>query len=163
MTNLFSLVGQYRELQNLDLEEIDEQTFLNTLEGLGGEIEVKATNVALYHKNVQAFADAIQGAAKTLSARGNVVQKKADSIKAYLKSCMEAAQITKIESPEVSIKIKKNPPALKIHNSDITPDEFMVTIPESRQPNHAAIKEALKAHYIIPGYSLEQATRLDIK
>jgi len=61
--NLYSLAAEYRQaaesIANLDL---DDQTIADTLEGLSGELEVKATNVAMFAKNLEATATAIKEA-----------------------------------------------------------------------------------------------------
>jgi seryl-tRNA synthetase len=164
MTNLFQLVGQYRELQALDIEDIDETTLRDTLEALGGELEIKATNVALYHQNVQAFANAITEASQKMAVRAKAVQARADSLKQYLKGCMEAAQITKIESPELSLKIKNNPHSLVISPDAVIPSMYVTerVITETTIDKNA-IKAAIKAGQSVDGCHLEQATRLEIK
>lgn len=164
MSNLFHLVDQYRSLQQLDIEEVDEQTFKDTLEGLGGELQIKATNVALYQQNVQAFAIAIKEAAQRMGERYRKVQARADGLNQYLKSCMEAAQLTKIESPELTLTIKKNPPALIVDSLNDIPHRFMVTpAPEPSYPDKVAIKKALTDGQVIVGCRLDSGTRLEIK
>ena len=164
MSSLFQLVEQYRGLQDLDVEEIPEEVLRDTLEGLGGELQLKAANVAMYQQNLQSFADAVSEASKKMAARAKRLQAKADSLKQYLQSCMEAAQITKIESPELSLVIKKNPPALVIADSAQIPDEFMVTPPPpAPYPDKAAIKRALSEGRAVDGCRLEQGQRLEIR
>lgn len=164
MTALFKLVDQYRSLQQIDIEDIDETTLLDTLEALGGELQVKATNVALYQQNVQALADAIKDASKKMADRAKRVQAKADSIRAHLQSCMEAAQITKIDGPELTLAIKKNPPALVIAPDAVIPERYMVTPPApAPYPDKTAIKAAINGGEQIEGCRLEQGQRLDIR
>jgi hypothetical protein len=164
MTSLFQLVGDYRSLQQIDIEHIDETTLRDTLEGLGGEVELKATNVALYHQNIQAFANAILEASGAMARRATIVQKRADSLKAYLKSCMEAAQITKIESPELSLTIKNNPHSLVIAPDAVIPSMYVTErIVTETTIDKNAIKAAIKAGQSVDGCRLEQATRLEIK
>jgi hypothetical protein len=164
MSSLFQLVEQYRSLQTLDVEEIPEDVLRDTLEGLGGELELKAANVAMYHQNIEALAFAVSEAAKKMSARAKRLQAKADSVKHYLQSCMEAAQITKIEGPNLSLVIKKNPASLVIADGAQIPSEFMVTPPPpAPYPDKAAIKRALNEGRAIDGCRLEQGQRLEIR
>lgn len=164
MSSLFQLVDQYRSLQALDIEEVPEEVLRDTLEGLGGELQIKATNVAMYQQNLQSFADAVSEAAKKMQARAKRLQAKADDVRHYLQSCMEAAQITKIESPELSLVIKKNPPTLVIAEDATIPDEFMVTPPPvAPYPDKVAIKRALNEGKNIDGCRLEQGQRLEIR
>ena len=47
MSSIYELTGEYLELMDmLEDEEIDEQTIIDTLEALDGEIENKADNYA---------------------------------------------------------------------------------------------------------------------
>jgi hypothetical protein len=164
MTSLFHLVDQYRSLQSLDIEEVPEDVLRDTLEGLGGELQLKATNVAMYQQNLQSMADAVKEASAKMAARAKRLQSKADSLKHYLQSCMEAAQITKIESPELSLVIKNNPPALFIAEGAAIPSEFMIVPPPPvAYPDKAAIKRALNEGRAIDGCRLEQGRRLDIR
>ena len=58
---LYTVADQYlADIKKLQDMEIDDQTFADTLEGLAGDLEVKATNVALFIRNLEANADAIK-------------------------------------------------------------------------------------------------------
>lgn len=164
MTALYQLVAQYRELQQIDAEDIDEQTLKDTLEGLEGELTVKATNVAMLALNLATFAENIEDAAKRMKDRAARVKRRSDQVQSYLKTMMDAAQITKIEAPEFTLSIKKNPHSLMIAPGVTIPDEFMVK-PEAPppHPDNAALKTALKAGRVIDGCRLDQGTRLEIK
>lgn len=161
MTALYQLVAQYRELQLIDAEEIPEDVLRDTLEALTGELEMKATNVAMFCANLDTFALNCGVAAKRMQERATKIQQKADQVREYLKAMMEAAAITKIEAPEFTIAIKKNPAALRAQLGAIAPDEFMVQPPPKLDT--AAIKAALKSGRVIAGYELVQGTRLEIK
>jgi hypothetical protein len=164
MTALYKLVAQYRELQQIDAEEIPEEVLRDTLEALGGELTEKATNVAMLCQNLDTFAQNIDLAAKQMKDRALRVQRRADQVRHYLHVMMEAAEITKIEAPEFTLAIKKNPPAVVIAPDAKVPDEFIVTPPApAPYPDKAAIKNALKAGREIEGCRLDQGTRLEIR
>lgn len=163
MTALYQLVSQLRELQQIDADDVDEQTMLDTLEGLSGEVQQKSVQVAMYCANLDTFAGNVEEAAKRMKDRAARIQRKADQVRGYLQTMMEAAQITKIEAPEFTLKIVKNPPALHIAEGAVIPDEFKVTPPApAPYADKAAIKAAIKAGRHIDGYRLDQATRLTI-
>lgn len=162
---LYEVAEQYLEaataLQNSDL---DEQTITDTLEGLLGDVEVKATNVAAIAKNFESAAAQIREAERSLAARRQFMEKRADRIKAYLEQNMKKTGINKIESPWFNLAIKKNPAAVIIRDASVIPDEFMRFPPvPAPEPDKAAIKTALAAGKEVPGCSLEQGTRLEIK
>lgn len=167
MEPLYKMVAQYRELQALDLEDIDEQTLADTLEGLGGEITVKSTNVALFARNIETFADTIESAATAMQARAERFRRKAAGIRDYLKNQMIGAQITKIEAPEFTIRVQNNPVAVFIETDAKIPERFMVTPPPAPppvpRPDKTALKKALEAGEAIDGCRLERGTRLVIK
>lgn len=162
MTALYQLVSQYRQLQEIDAEEIPEEVLRDTLEALTGELEVKATNVAMFCENLDTFAGNCKEAAKRMNDRAAKIQRKADQVRAYLKQMLEAAEITRIEAPEFTLAIKKNPPSLVIADGTKLPHEY-VEIVTSVKTKTNDIKAALKAGEVIEGCRLEQGTRLEIK
>src|SRR4030067_3676200 len=101
-------IGASQHLQNLDL---DEQTLSDTLEGLVGSVEEKATNVAFVIRNLESLADQIKQAENQMESRRKAIENRASSIKKYLLHNMERCEIRKIESPYFKICIKQNPPS----------------------------------------------------
>ena len=165
MTSLYELSAEYQAIQNKLLDsDFDEQTIADTLEGAAGELEVKAVNVAMFIRNLEASADAIKEAEKQMADRRKTLEKKADAIKTYLKNNMQACGITKIESPYFALTLKKNPPAVVIDNAGQVPSNLYV-YPEAPEPfpDKKAIAELLKAGEVVNGAHLEQGERLEIK
>lgn len=164
MKPLFQLVADYRHLQEIDPEEIDEQALADTLEGLSGEITIKATNVAYLARNLESFADTVDEAIEAMKKRSEVIRRKADGIRSYLFNSMRGAGITRIQAPEFTISICKNPEAVKIAADAKIPAEYMVK-PEPPEPyaDKKKLKDALKAGTVIDGVHLEQGLRLSIK
>jgi hypothetical protein len=161
---LYQLVAQYRELESLSAEDIDEQTLTDTLAGLGGEITEKATNVAYYCQNLESFADQVTEAAQKMLARAVRLRKRSQAVRDYLLQNMKGAGIEKITAPEFTIAIRKNPAAVMIFDDASVPAEFMVQPPAPPpRPDKIALKAALKAGRTIEGVWLEQAERLEIK
>ena len=164
MKPLYQLVTQYRELQALEIEDIDEETLANTLEGLGGEITEKATNVSAFVRNMETFADSVEEAARAMQARAATIRKKADRTRAYLLNCMQGAGISKIQSPHFTIALRKNPPSVLIAESASIPEKYMVVpLPPPPRPDKKLIADALKAGEVIDGCQLHQSERLDIR
>jgi len=80
----------------------------------------------------------------------------------YLQTNMQAAGITRIESPWFCIAIQNNPGALEIFDKSSLPGDFeteVVTI----KIDKAAIKQAIRDGAEIPGIMLSQGTRLAIR
>jgi hypothetical protein len=167
MSALYQLVEQYRSLETLDAsDDLPAEVIRDTLEGLTGDLTVKATNVAKFILNCESMADAVDGAAKQMKARAERIRKRADSIREYLKVNMQGAGITKIEATEFVLALKKNPPAVIVDNEAEIPEAFKVTPepapPPVARPDKAMIKKAIQSGMTIAGCHLEQAERLTI-
>lgn len=168
MTALYQIVSQYRALEQLDAsEDLPIEVINDTLEGLTGELTEKATNVAKFVLNCESMADAIDNAAKLMKARSERLRRRADGVREYLKTNMIGAGITKIESVEFVLAIKKNPPSVIVDDEAAIPEHFKVTPepapPPVPRPDKKQIATALKAGMKVPGCHLEQAERLDIR
>lgn len=164
MKPLYQLVAQYRDLQAIDPEELDQQTLADTLEGLGGEITEKATNVAYFVRNIETFAETVDEAAEAMKERAQRFREKARGIRTYLLNQMQGAGITKIQAPEFTLSIRKNPTAVMIAPDARIPSEYMVVPPPPPpRPDKKLIKEALESGIPIDGCHLEQGSRLEIK
>lgn len=169
MTALYVLTDQLRGLQALaDTDaDIPEEVIRDTLEGLDGAIQVKATNVAMFVRNQELLADAIEAAAKSMKERAARVRRRSDSIRQYLLSNMVSAGITSVESAELSIKVKKNPPSVIVEDETVVPEQFKALPPPPPPPvphvDKKRVADAIKAGASVPGCHLEQGQRLEIK
>ena len=162
---LYELAGEYRQaavaLSDMDLDEI---TIADTLDGLSGDLEVKATNVAYFIRNLEATADQIKMAEKQMADRRKAMENRAEHIREYLKSNMEYAGITEISCPHFKLSIRKNPASVVIDDAGKIPSNlytYYEAPPPS--PDKKAIAAAIKAGEAIDGAHLEVKTRLDIK
>lgn len=162
---LYEISNQYlADLNKLNELDLDEQTFLDTLEGLSGELEQKSIAVAMYIKNLEASADAIKQAEKSMADRRKAIEAKDDRIKKYLLENMLKTGITKIECPQFVLSVRKNPPSVDVLMQDQIPDEYF-DIPEPPPPtlNKKRLAEDLKAGVVIEGARLTQGHSLQIK
>jgi len=165
MNTLYEIAAEYRtatdKLADLDL---DAQTIADTLEGLSGDLETKAQNVAFFVRNLEATAAAIKQAEADMAARRKAMENRADGLKRYIFESMTVAGIEKIECPHFRLAIKNNPAAVEIFEPGLVPASFMRTPePPPPAPDKTAIKEALKAGQDVPGARLTSGQRLEIK
>ena len=164
-TALYKLADDFvvaaQQMADLDLPD---NVISDTLEGLSGEIEVKATNVAMFVRNLESSAEAIKSAEYEMALRRKSIENRAKHIRAYLQDQLIRTGITKIDSPYFKLSIRENPPAVVIDIEGLIPSEFMRQ-PETPPPvpDKKAISEALKAGTDIPGVHLERGKRLEIK
>jgi len=163
--NLYQLSDNY--LQALDFmtdPELDlpVEAVNDTLEGLSGELEDKAVNVAKFLRNMEAAAEAIKTAEAEMARRRKALENRVQWLKAYLKGNMERTGITKIECPYFKLSIQKNPDSVDILDEAVIPAEYKEQV-ISWKIDKTAIKAALKAGRAIPGAALVNGTRLAIK
>ena len=165
LPTLYELAAEYREgmakLQDLDLPA---EVIADTLEGMSGDLEAKATNVAMFVRNLDSLADNIKAAEATMTARRKAIEARAEHVREYLLNNMLACQISKIESPYFTLAIRSNPPKVVIDDPEMVPDEYwrQPAIP-SPELDKKAIAAALKAGDNVPGCRTEQGQSLSIK
>lgn len=163
--SLYVIANEYQAMvEKLINSELDEQTIADTIESASGELEAKATNVAMFIRNLEASAEQIKLAEKAMSERRKAIESKAESVKRYLFDNMRRVGISKIECPYFAMTIKKNPPSVIIDDANLIPSQYMVTPPSPPpSPDKAAIKAALQAGEMVAGAHIEQGERLEIK
>lgn len=163
MTALYMLAGEYKQaaeqLANLDLPP---EVVRDTLEGLSGDLEQKALNVAMLVRSLEADAAAVKQWAKDAADRAKAIEARADSMRDYLANNLAACGIEKIEGPGVRITWRKSS-AVVVDEPRLIPDEFMRTPePPPPAPDKKAIGDAIKAGKEVPGAHIEQRRNLQI-
>lgn len=162
---LYQIADNYlADIRDLDDEDLDEQSFLDKLKSLGGDLDAKATATAMYVKNLEAAADAIKQAEKAMAERRKTKESKASKVKEYLLENMLRTGITKIECPHFVLSVRKNPPSVDVLMQDQIPDEYF-DIPDPLPPtlNKKRLADDLKAGVVIEGARLTQGNSLQIK
>ena len=165
MTSLYDIAAEYRQtadkLADLDL---DEQTIADTLEGMSGALEVKAQNVVMFARNLEATATAIKEAETAMAARRKAIEHRAAGLRRYALSAMQVAGVQSIECPYFKLSVRKNPPAVEVFDAAQIPAQFMRTPePPPPAPDKKAITEAIKAGREVPGARLVSGERLEVR
>jgi len=164
-TSLYEIALAYRaDAEKLSDMDMDETTLADTLEGMSGELEVKAQNTAYVLRNLESSAQAIKDAEAQMTARRKAIENRASRIKDYLLTSMLVAGVQKIECPHFKLAVRENPPAVEVYEPGLIPSEFMrqPPIPEP-VPDKKAIAEAIKGGQDVPGCKATRSTRLEIK
>jgi hypothetical protein len=163
---LYQLADEYRQqLDALADMELDEQTLADTLESLGGELTEKATNVAMFVRNLEGVSKLKREAAKELMRQADMIDRKSDRIRDYLLTNMIRCEMTKIDSPWFSVAVRNNPPSVVIDDMEALAafdSEFIVTKVE-QSPDKKAIAAAIKAGKSVAGVHLESKQSVVIK
>ena len=164
MTSLFLIGAEYRDAaERLADLQLDEATVADTLEGLSGELEVKAQAVGHMIRRLEADAAAIKQWVQTASDRAKAVQARADSLHAYLSNTLAACGIQRVEGHGIAISWRKST-AVVIDEPGLIPAQFMrQPEPPPPAPDKRSIGDAIKAGAEVPGAHIETRSNLQIK
>lgn len=161
---LFELAMQHKALQDtLESMDVDEQTINDTLEAASGPLEEKLINAAMVLRNIQAEESAIAAEIERLQFKKDAKTVRAASLKRYMHESMKTAGISKLDTPLMTIAIKKNPPAVIVDDESAIPADYFEQIPASQRLSRKLIASAIKDGFTVPGAHLEQGTSLIIK
>lgn len=162
---LFQLAQEHAALaERLTDLDLDHQTVADTLEAESMALEVKATNVAMVARNLEALADQIKQAEEQMAERRKRYERRAEWLRGYLLVSMQTAGLPAIVGPQLEIKRAKSPPRVVIDDASAIPPEFFRQPPAPPpEVDKAAVREALKAGLPVLGAHLEQGETLRIK
>ena len=164
MTALFILAAEHRALADkLHNLELDDQTISDTLEGEGGDLIEKGKNVAAVFRNLESDAKQIKEAEQQLAERRKAIEKRAESLRNYLKTNMEIAGIQKIECPWFVVSVAQNPESVTVDDETLIPRDYFKEIPATFQLDKTLLKQAIKDGFAVPGARLTRGTSLRIK
>lgn len=146
-------------------DEPDPQKAQDILECIGGSLQQKASNVALFYRNLEAIGDAIEDEIKRLQGKQAAITAKQERLLGYLAGNLKRAGITRIEdSPLVTIKFAKNPASVDVLAESQIPEQFWVQPePPPKRLDKRAILAALKQGEDVPGACIKQGERLVIE
>jgi hypothetical protein len=162
--SLYQVTAEYLEAsEKLHDSELDEQTVLDTLEGMSGAVEAKATNVGFVIRNLDGLAAQIKQAEDDMAKRRKSIENHAARLRAYLLANMQTANIQKIESPYFVLSIRNNPESVVIDADSQIPDEFIREVPATYVADKVAIKKAIQDGQEVPGCHLTRTQSLSIK
>lgn len=166
---LFDQLESFDEIEEADMREIAQQAWFDTLEGVEGEFEIKAENVAQYIKALRKEAEDIREEEQALSARRRAKEKRVKSLTDYLMACMKQIHREKIETAKCKLSIRKNAESVQVVDEDGLARDLLamgrtelirVKPPEL---DKIALKKALQAGEIIVGAELGRTESLIIK
>ena len=160
MRKLFDIEADIREaLENL---EVDEDGCVTTasfekLEALREEKERKLENVALFYKETLVEVEALKEEARKLTERAKVAEKRADGLKAYLKSSLCGEPL---KTARVAITYRKSQ-SVDIDEELLSKKYYVRKVEE--KPDKKMLLELLKKGERIRGAELIVNSNIQIK
>ena len=165
MSTLYEITQDYLQIQHMmEDPELDPKTLADTMEGIEGELEVKADGYAKVIRNMESDISAIKAEMTRLSDRKKTIEKNIQTLKLALQKAMEITGKTKFKTELFSFGVRTNTPAV------VMDEQYIENIPERflkySEPtiNKVAIKEAIQNGENLEGLAhLEQGSSLMIK
>ena len=162
MSTMYELTADYLAVLAMATDgETPPDAIADTLEAIGGEIEIKAENSAIVMQEIKAEADKIDTEIKRLTARKKALETNADAIKDRIYNAMKSTKKEKFKTTLFSFSIKKNPPKLVIDDETKIPKKYL--IPQPAKIDNAALKADLSEGKKCKYAHIEQGESLTIK
>jgi hypothetical protein len=163
--NLYKISHEYQEVLNKTFDpetgEVNENA-IALLELVEKDVKKKGIAVASYIKNLEAERNAIEEAKKEMALREKRLDDRASYLTDYLKSNMERCGMSEISCPYFVVKIKKCPVSVDVLNEEEIPSDYKKT-KSVVSLDKVKLKEEMLAGVIVPGASLKQNLRLEIR
>jgi uncharacterized protein Yka (UPF0111/DUF47 family) len=164
---LYKLTDEYaaavRNLESMfEAGDIDQSALSDTMEAMVGDVRDKAVNVALHIKNLRSDLEQLKAVKAEFDAKAKAVEKQLEFYEGYLDTNLQKAGLTEVKSDYCQIKYKALPPIVEITGE--VPVEYCRIVPEKREPDKVAIKDAIKSGADLGFASLITGrTRLEVK
>lgn len=157
MAHLYQITHQLIGLQHLiDDGELDADVLNDTMEGLQGDLQLKAEGILAFVANIGSDVKAIDDQIKRLTSRKKTMTTQQEWLRNYLKTNMQAATITKITCPLFSVTLGKAKPTAVVDDESLVPKKYKKTVPTTTQIVKADLLKALKK-VSVPGAHLGES------
>ena len=162
MSKLYELVGNYKNLEELEEQEgLTQEMLASALEGIQGSIEEKLNNLCSYIKNIESDVEGIKNEVARLEKMKKAKTNAIASIKTYLFDQLKALNMQKIKTPLFSVGIQKNPASLTI--LDDTKIPMIYVVPQELVFDKKAMLKDLKDNIEIQGCEIKQTESIRIR
>lgn len=161
---LYEVAGEaraiYEKLMDLDL---DDQTIQDTLEA-ETDMVPKVQSYGFVIRNMEAMESAVNAEAERLAMRARIIANRREALKKRLLDAMVYSGIQKVEHPQFTISVQKNPPSVDVFDERQIPAEYMTDPkPPEPKPNKTLIKKAIQDGFEVSGAKLVQGVGLRIR
>lgn len=141
MSSLYELTGEFHILYELATSEEDQQAFLDTLEGLKGELEAKSAEYVHIIKQLDMEANECDKVIDAFTEKKTIRKNNVKRMKEALLNAMDAAGIDTMTAGEYTLKIANNGGVQPLKIDGDVPGSFTKVIV---QPDNDLIRKALK-------------------
>ena len=147
MATLYEIKNEYMTLLEYadSLSEEDEQMFLDTLESIQGELEVKADNYAAVITEINAEIGKFEAEIKRLKDRQDAMKNNVKRMKEALLFAMKSMGRKEIEGEHFKLKIQPNGGKQKLAITGDVPDNYQKIVYEADNDKIRAALEAGEA------------------
>lgn len=145
----------------LSLEEIDTQTYNDTLESIQFELQSKSNDISKYITELERQSEAVNSEIKRLQELKKTRENKIESIKNYVTQAMQKMNLKKIDTDFALLSLRKSE-SIEVTNISEIPSEYKTTTIEEKA-DKTAIKKAIKQGIEITGVKLIEKDNLQIK
>lgn len=142
----------------LEVNEDGEVLNIDELDELQMARNDKIEGISLWIKNLEAEKEAVKHEKDNFADRQKRLEKKIESLKGYLTYALDGQ---KFSTPKVAVSFRKSESVL-VKDKYLIPDNYM-NLSVVREPNKAAIKNALKRGEEIMGVELIEKRNVQIK
>lgn len=150
--NIWQIDEAIMQCVNEDGEVID----IEKMNALQMERTQKCENIALWIKNLLAEAKALGEEKKHLDERKQACERKAESLKGYLKDALSGQRFS---TSKVAVSYRKSQ-SVEVLDAELIPAEYWKVNPEISKKD---ISEALKEGKDVPGCQLVEKENIQIK
>lgn len=164
MFSIYELTEDYIKLLSMAEDpDIEEEVFLDTLEGIEGALEDKAEGYAKVMRQLETNASGLDAEIKRLQERKTLVTKNVERMKKTLQTMMEATGKTKFKTELFSFNVQNNLPSLVLDSEDIETIPMEYLVPQDPKIDKTKIKADIKAGKEITFAHMEATKSLRIK
>jgi hypothetical protein len=161
VSKLYEISRDYDTLSGFEINsDEDLAAFQELAKAVDASFEDKAENICKMIRNFESEAEGFDGEIQRLEKAKKSYLSKAKALKAYLefnvRQIMSEGESRKVGT--FTIALQKKQDSCNVFDETTIPDEYM-----KREPNVAAIKEALKSGIAIDGAELVSGSSLRIK
>lgn len=164
MAKLYELTDDYLALwDSLNDPDADWDAAEVMLREIEGALDAKVESCAKVIRGLEQEQEDILSEIDRLGMRQKSLEKKVESLKAYVLAEMEAAGRDKVRTSLFTIAVQKSPGKVIVNDEAGIPDLYFRHIPASVKLDKDAVKKALASGTEVPGCSLSYGSHLRIR